>query len=491
MIRIYARISRDEDGNSYTSIENQIEIAKSYIKENKFPDETKVYTDDDISGYTFDRPGFNRLIKEAEPGDIVIVKDLSRLGRNNPHTLLCLEEFASKNIRLIAINDNYDSFKDDDDIVGIKTWFNERYVKDISKKIKKVFMMKKEKGEVIGRRHVPYGYTLNEKREIVIFEEEAKVVRKIFEMYIQGKGIKAIAYWLNVNHIPTPFAKYGSKKTLWDFSTVRFILLNDVYTGVWRSNTTYRNKIRGKRALKQDDDKVFVFENHHPAIIDKETFYYVQELYKKRSKYRHKKIIHTFSGIIYCGECGHVFYACRKLKNSIHYVCGNYHRYGNLVCVCNLVNEAKLMKHILDNLREFLYHKRDEIETKVKERCFQDKDHINSEIKRIESLISKNNKKMELLYSDRLNEIITLEMFNSLKEKIVEENKQLQDRINMLRDEDSLADKIKENYLDIKTLITKFSNAMTLERADIEKLIDKIVVYKSGKIDIYWKGIFQ
>lgn len=191
----YVRLSRDEDNRTKESLEVQKRLIQTYAQENNLNIE-RIIEDSNISGYTFNRPGLNELknIIEDEEVDILLTKDLSRIGRHNGKTLIFLEYLEEYNVRLVLINEDYDSKKDNDDIIGIKTWYNERYIKDISKKIRANIRQKqKEEGLVI---IPPYGYIKDNEGNIHIDEDAALVVKEIFSLYLQGNGVKKYQRYL-------------------------------------------------------------------------------------------------------------------------------------------------------------------------------------------------------------------------------------------------------------------------------------------------------
>lgn len=194
----YARLSRDDDKKKYVSIKNQKSIMNKYAAEHGLTVD-KVFEYDGWSGYTMDRPDFNELkhLVDENMVDVLIAKDLSRLGRHNANVLLFLERLEIHNVRLILIDDNYDSAVDSDEILGIKTWYNERYVKDNSRKVRNAIKIMQENKEIIVS--VPYGYVkdLFIKNKYYIDEDAAVWVRKIFELYLNGSGYKNIATILN------------------------------------------------------------------------------------------------------------------------------------------------------------------------------------------------------------------------------------------------------------------------------------------------------
>ena len=254
----YVRLSRDDDKRNYVSIENQKLIINQYAASKNIVID-RWYEDDGVSGYKFDRPGFNMLMDDLEKDvDSVFVKDFSRLGRHNAKVLLLLDEFQERGKRLIVIDDNYDSFTPDDDVIGIKTWYNEKYVKDTSKKIRRVLGARQKEGTLLT--HVPFGYKRNDKKKevIEIVPNEAEQIKQIYELYMQGFGYRKIATYLTENLVPTPSAvrherelsegKHSKRQVVseWSDSMVKDILDNDFYIGTYRLHKRARATVHGK-----------------------------------------------------------------------------------------------------------------------------------------------------------------------------------------------------------------------------------------------------
>lgn len=285
----YVRLSRDDEKRNYTSIDNQKLIIQQYTSEYGISID-HWYEDDGFSGYTFDRPGFQKMISELTSSfHTVFVKDFSRLGRHNAKVLLLLDSFREKGIRLIAIDDDYDSFTTSDDLIGIKTWYNERYIKDTSKKIKRAIHAKQKAGTLVTR--PPFGYY----SDFEISPSEAQTIKTIFDLYVNGSGYRKIAKQLTDLGIKTPSMALHERElqsgkctkrnvvTTWSDSMVKEILGNDCYIGTLRLRKRARNTVHGKdRRIPKDQQ--YIFENHHPAIIDKAYFNLAQALKKERAK---------------------------------------------------------------------------------------------------------------------------------------------------------------------------------------------------------------
>ena len=319
---LYCRLSQeDERAGESLSIENQKDILQRFAKEQRFPN-PRFFVDDGYSGIDFDRPGFQSMLAEIEAGHVavVITKDLSRLGRNSAKTGLYQNfVFPENGVRFIAINDDVDTIDQtsiNNDVAGMKNWFNEFYARDTSRKVRAVKRAQGERGEHICV-NCPYGYQKdpeNPKRWIVD-EEAAKVVQEIFSMCMEGRGPSQIANELTKRKVLTPaayMAKMGRpipKKPNaypyhWHAPSVGIILDRREYTGCTVNFKTYTNSMWDKKRKPTPPEKQMIFENTHPAIITEEVFEKVQQI--RQSKQRRTKLGRTslLSGLVYCMDCG-------------------------------------------------------------------------------------------------------------------------------------------------------------------------------------------
>mgnify|MGYP003374917955 FL=1 len=374
-VSAYARLSRDEDRENYSSIEEQINIIKEYAKSRGWDiADENVYIDDNVSGYTFDRPKFAQMLENVSAGkiDVVIAKDLSRIGRNNGKVLCLIEDFkkAGKNLILISeMGGVYDVQNDRDDTIGITTWFNERYVKDISRKVRTNMLSKQKDGRLIMGNY--YGYEKvfeNGIPKLYVVEELRGVIELIFKLYVeQGLGRKKITDVLNSKkyNYPTPSVYYQRKhlergriykhkvQELWSTDMVKNILENDVYCGNLSVHKKQTISIRGK-AVKLPKEEHFIFENHHEAIISKEMFELAQELKVARIKCKSTKTKrnYLFGGMCTCGDCGAgVSGTFIRRKQEKGYECTDYRRYGLARCKIHEISEKDMIIHLKEYLK--------------------------------------------------------------------------------------------------------------------------------------------
>ena len=376
-IAAYTRISVDTElDKDNTSIENQKAIIEDYCKIH-FPTSTVDYFEDrDHSGYTFEqRPDYwLRLRPKLLRGeyDILIVKDLSRFSRRTGKGLAEFEDLAEHDIRIIAIGDGVDYYQDHtDDWMKIKLYFfvNEMPVTDASRKVSDVIASRQAKGEWICS--VPYGYVITNSKKMIfeVDEAAAEVVRTIFKLYIEGYGYKRIANYLTDQSIPTPRMREkarkeaagdeykGKVKEQWSIVTVSEILCNDFYIGTLRERKFRRKKINGAD-VELDKSEHIVFENHHEPIVDYRVFATAQEMLKQRSTNHYrgvKKYDNTYSGFMFCGDCGSPMFAMSRKDLAEAYTCGTYHVRGLAGCTSHHVRADfldKMLKQYVKRVRD-------------------------------------------------------------------------------------------------------------------------------------------
>ena len=372
---LYVRLSREDgDKAESLSIVNQKLKLTDYINHMYEQPQYKFYVDDGFSGTTFNRPGFQSLLNDIEQNTItgVIVKDLSRLGRNSPKTSYYVQDFFPMHkIHFIAIDDNinknfYDFNTCDDMIIDIKNMFNGFYPRDISNKVRSTFRTKQNAGQFIGA-FACYGYkkSPDNHNQLIIDSDAAAIVKKIFSLYLSGKGQNTIAKILNKSNIPCPSEykklqglKYRNSNklnytTYWTYSSIRNILKNEMYTGCMVQNKSFR-MMCSKSSSPLPREKWIIVPDTHEAIIDKNTFNRVQTILNQNI--RHIELtqnIHPFAGLLKCGDCGRAMVKTKK-NNTTSFVCGSYNRYGNNKCSSHKITEATLLKIITDDFNFIL-----------------------------------------------------------------------------------------------------------------------------------------
>lgn len=506
----YVRLSRDDNKRNYSSIENQKKIIRKYAEENNMIIR-RIYEDDGISGYSFNRPDFQKMMAAIDEIDVIVAKDLSRIGRHNAKVLLFLEEMEELGKRVILIDDNYDSFYSDDDIIGIKTWDNERHVKNTSRKVKRIKKMEQESGTLICQ--PPFGYTRHplNKRRILIDEEAAAILNLEKELYLEGNGIRKTAEILSERGVPTPsmlekerYASLGLvyRKQItcrWSYGMVKDTLFNDYHNGIFRTHKRERATINGKDK-KIPKEQQYVFPNHHPKIFDDDTMKLLYETKESRhnSNYRGQRThINLFSGCLYCKDCGGKLTAINRPNRSKFYMCGTYNKKGKQFCRhAHTVTEEILQ----DALMKYLVLCRDSMAdiiqgfdlTKLKADVYTPADSR----QRLASELEKEKEELRLLVSQKIKELavnpsmeaIINETYALLETEKMEHILYLEKMLgNVLKETVSIAaeDKLKERTaLDI---FNEMLEKKELGRRDIEVLVKKIIVDKDGNVDIYLK----
>lgn len=515
----YVRLSRDDDKKNSTSIENQKLIITNYAKEQGLVID-RWYEDDGVTGYKFDRPGFNQLMEDLDKDiERVYVKDFSRLGRHNAKVLLLLDEFQERGKQLIVIDDHYDSMHEEDDTIGIKTWFNERYVKDTSKKIRRVIGAKQKEGTL--KVLTPFGYVRNEKdkSKVEIVPKEAEYIKMVYDLYIKGAGYRKIATHLTESNVPTPSMVRHERELKegkvtqriqayeWSESMVKDILDNDYYIGTLRLGKRARATIHGKdkRVPKENHH---VFENHHPAIIDKATFDLVQEIKEKRNRTNYRgshgqwlgsEIPNPFGSCLICKDCGSRMIPMRRKTTSgerKYYICNTYNMKGKRYCSkAHLIVEKDLMQDVLTYIKLCRDSLCEVIATYDIEDFNSEKRSIEDKRKEILSSIEEQKKQLKMLFTQKVkdlanasgNEEIINETYDALQKDIFEQIHKLEIQLQKLNETSLENEDVKEKLENALQVVDKIIEKGTLDRKDIEILIEKIVVDENGFPEIILK----
>ena len=508
----YCRLSRDEDKENYSSIEEQKRIIKDYAStRNWIITDDDFYIDDNVSGYTFNRPDFSRMIEKVKGGkiDVVIAKDLSRIGRNNGKVLVLIDEFKNMQKNLILVSEmggTYDVLNDRDDTIGITTWFNERYVKDCSRKTRDHMYSKQKSGRLIMGNYYGYIKDKDDITKLYVDEDIRPVIELIFKLYTEeGLGRKKICDILNSQYnYPTPSEYYQIKhlergriykhpvQKLWSTYMISNILNNDVYCGNLRTHKKKTVSIRG-RAVKLPEEEHFVFENHHEAIISKETFKLAQEIKLRKATTKStagtRKRNYIFSGFCKCGDCGFGASGITiTRKNSQKgYECSQYRTYGKARCKCHEIKEIDILIH----LKEFLKFTKEQYMEEIKKIEIANKttNPINQKEK-LKLEIENLNNEYKVLINQKIKDLSV--STNDYQKSIIENTyKELEkcktDRIEKLQKmlgqeiEDSEKEKVKE----LKTAIEYFDEIILSDEPNryiLECLIDKIWIYHDKSI---------
>ena len=520
---LYCRLSQDDgiEGDS-NSIQNQKAILQKFAEDHHFPSPC-FYVDDGFSGGTFQRPAFQQMISDMENGEIgiIVTKDLSRLGRNQLHTGLYIEErFPMFGVRYIAINDNVDTdSSESNDLMPFKNLFNEWFIRDTSRKIRAVLKAKAERGERLGTR-APYGYRKDPgTKKLIVDDEAAAIVRRIFAMCASGSGPSQIARILKKEQILTPtmyaYTRFGMNHTCldtahpynWSDSAIANLLENEIYLGN-TVNMKYSTKsYKDKRRVEHPREECMVFENTHPALITREVWDMVQRVRKNKRRLTKMEEQNKYSGLVFCADCGGtmVLHRAHTMSASYnHFTCRTYKKDGE-ACTGHYIRECVLDEIVLEDLRRVTSAAREHPEKFAAYIGSKQSAELQREIRRQEKeLAAMRKRKAELdaifkkLYEDSVLGRITTEQFQMLSGSYTEEQNlitvgipQKENEIQRLRETvsgtDSFLDKAKR-YTDITELTPE------LLRLFIEKIVVHEKEVKWSKhapqtVEIYYNGI--
>ena len=502
---LYPRLSHEDElqGES-NSISNQKRILETYAKQNGFSN-LRWYTDDGYSGANFQRPGFQAMLADIEAGKVgtVIVKDMSRLGRNYLQVGMYTEMiFPQKGVRFIAINDGVDSAQGENDFAPLRNIFNEWLVRDTSKKIKAVKRSKGMSGKPITSKPV-YGYLMDEDENFIIDEEAAPVVRQIYSLCLAGNGPTKIARMLTEQQIPTPgtleYRRTGSTRRYhpgyeckWATNTVVHLLENREYTGCLVNFKTEKPSYKLKHSIENPPEKQAVFENHHEPIIDRETWERVQELRKQRKRPNRYDEVGLFSGILFCADCGSVMYQQRyqtdKRKQDC-YICGSYKK-RTAACTAHFIRTDLLTAGVLSNLRKVTSYAAKHEARFMKLLIEQNEDGDRrrnaakkKELEAAEKRIAELSAIFKRLYEDSVTGRISDERFTELSADYEAEQKELKERAARLREELSKAQEATANAEKFMNVVRRHTTIEELTPTLLREFVEKIVVHESVALD--------
>lgn len=503
---LYCRLSRDDEqeGDS-NSIIHQKEILTKYAKDHHFRN-IEVFVDDGYSGTNFNRPDFQRLMVKVNNGEvgIIIVKDMSRLGRDYLKVGLYTEiTFPEANVRFIAVNDGVDSENQtDNDFTPFRNIINEWYAKDTSKKIRAVFKAKGNSGKHLTT-IPPFGYIKNpeNKEQWLIDEESATIVKEIFSLCVKGYGPTQIAHILTERNIETPTAYYLRKglpcntykakyQDIWVTETVKHILSNRAYLGETVNFSTYKKSYKSKKKIANDPSKWVIFEGTQEAIIDKSTFDIVQEIRNGRRRNNKMGEPSIFSGLVYCADCGKKMYLCRctTKKQKEYFNCSTYRKKKKGLCSSHQITVEDIEKIVLDYLQRVMkYAMRYEQEfldiaiessDKISEREAKTKE---KELTAMRNRYGQLDKIIQSLYEDKVCGTITTERFIAMTETYETEQRTLKAQISSMEED---LEGLKErtiNITEFMRVVRQIGYVKELTPEIVRTLISKIIVHEKIK----------
>lgn len=527
---LYERLSRDDElqGES-NSIINQKSYLEAYAQSNGFH-HIRHFTDDGVSGVTFNRPGFNAMIAEIEAGNVgtVICKDMSRLGRNYLQVGFYTEIFfQQKNVRFIAINNSIDSnHPNDNDFAPFLNLINDFYAKDTSKKIKAIFKSRMQNGLRCSGA-VPYGYTRSsdDKQTLCIDPEAATVVRRIFEMAAQGKSLQAIADTLKADKVLIPSAyqeRHHPENArmhayydpyLWTNTTVMYILNHQEYLGYTVLGKTICENFKTKKRRKATEDELLIFPNTHEPIIDQATW----DMAQKRRRRKPRKVpngthAHRLSGMVFCADCGsRMTYSSPESKHDgknydshSSFQCGHYRSIYES-CTSHFVKSSilenavltaiqEVSKYILTNEQDFVA----ELKAQWHSQGSKDERERRAELATAERRVAELGVLIKGLYESHMSGKLPERQLQRLMEQYDTEQEQLEVKIAEIRAELAKDEPKKLDTERFIALVRKYKNPTTLTDAMLNEFVDKIIVhaatggrtaYRQQTIDIYFNFI--
>ena len=504
---LYERLSHDDElqGES-NSISNQKKLLESYARERGLTNFMH-FTDDGISGTRFDRPGFMKMMNAVKDGAIstIIIKDMSRLGRDYLMVGQIQEMLRQKGVRLIAINDNHDSENGDDDFLPFRNIMNEWYAKDTSKKIRSTFQAKGKSGKHVAS-STPYGYLKSEtdKNQWIVDEEAAEVVRQIFQWTIDGFGPYQISQLLKEKKVEIPavhMARFGQglnrNKTFkdpynWGSSTVVSILKKREYLG-HTVNFKTKKHFKDKKSHYVSEDEWLIFEDTQEAIIDQETYDNVQRIRANVRRYPDGwGETHPLTGLMYCADCGAKMYVHRTYngKRMPQYTCSAYTKVpvGTLCSTQHRISEEVVMELIADMLREiFRYSKYDKAEfisTIQKAQTTTETEEIKRNKSRLVVAKSRSDELEKLIcriYEDNILGKLPDTRYAVLDKQYSSEMKALTDEIQQLMKSIESFEAGKHDTEKFIALIEKYENFQELTTTMLNEFVEKVLIHERDR----------
>lgn len=500
-VGIYCRLSKDDDlrGGESSSISTQKIMLEKFVKDSGWA-VYDLYIDDGYSGTNFQRPDFQRMIEDVENSkiDMVVVKDLSRLGRNYILTGQYTEIFfPNRNVRFIALDDGVDTIKSDNDIAPFRNILNELYAKDISKKVRSAVRAKKQKGDFLSN-YAPYGYQKDPKNKnhLIVEESGAEVVRQIFEMARNDMGSKKICKVLNDEGVLTPINHrrkllYGTppKMARWNAESVISILRNRIYLGEMVQGIYECARFKSTTAKRKPKEEWIITPNTHEALVDLDTFELVQKMIDARNRPIKSNEIQLFAGFVKCEDCGYAM-GYSDSQGIPQYTCGTYRRHGSKFCSCHYIRKDVLEQVVLDDIRKYsklAKDKADELTQQLREQNgHKDASRIRALTAELEKLTARYTELdgiLKRLYEDNISGRLSDDRFNKFLTEYEREQSDIQMKA---EDTKQMIDEFKASQKDTDSwirLIRKYTKIKKLDRTVLGELVEKITVGEAKEVD--------
>lgn len=505
-VALYIRLSKeDESEGPSQSVTNQKSLLDEFVQKHRLQ-VYDTYIDDGWSGTNFDRPAFQRMAAdiEAKKVNMVITKDLSRLGRDYIMTGHYMERyFPEKRVRYISLLDGIDTGVESsaNDITPFRAIMNDMYAKDISKKIKSVKRDKQRKGQFIGGKPM-YGYKMHpsEKNKIIVDEEVAPVVRRIFTMALDGMSCRKIAATLNEEHVPSPatycgwnMGRKGPYAGLWSSERISEMLQNETYIGNMVQGRTVKISYKSKKCLKQDRENWVVVEGTHEPLIDRETFQKVRMLVNSRKHTRSRTYDFLLKGMIFCHECGYPL-AVLNRKNAagedvLYFVCRTYQRFTKAgVCTCHSIKEKTVTDAVIAKVREVCeayLHPAEllPIAQRAVEQA-QKENALEVELQSVKGKIDGLTANLDKMYMDRLTGLLAESDFERIYQRIKMERNSLEEKLKDLEVQKESPVSIEDRA---RELVQRFITSAYASRELLVSLIERVELTEDKQIIVKFR----
>lgn len=521
---LYGRLSRDDEMSGESmSIQSQRAILGQYAKEHGFTN-CRFFMDDGYSGTNFDRPAFIEMMELVQQGRVktILVKDLSRLGRNylevGRYTEVIFPEYK---VRFIAITDGVDSAVGENEFAPFKNIINEWYAKDISRKVKSAFKAKALRGEYTGA-YPPYGYDRDPAdRHKLVPNQYSSVIGEIFRMALEGKTCGQIARELERQQILRPqaylhekFGKFVSDRILqypfaWDHSSVRAILMNQVYIGNMVHFRTGSKNFKEKKLIWKPETDWIVVEGTHEPLVDAETFWTVQERVKVKQPRKRCCNANIFRGLLFCGECGKRMAFCnrkneKRQKSLGSFSCNTNRRYGGKFCTTHYITLEQVKSIVLEDIRRNAMLASEDtgryIDYLMQLSKAGQADEVNALKKELETSrhrLAELATLVQRIYEDHVFDRLPEELYQTLSAKYEAETKNLKARIAEIQTQLAEAASKTQNSKDFAALVAPYADITELDEELVHTLIEKIVIHEKEilggqpvmRIEIYYRFI--
>lgn len=517
----YIRLSLTDEikaSDESESVTNQRRLMNEFIARNgNVGEKCREFVDDGVSGTNFDRPGWKELQEAMENGTIkvVITKSLSRLGRSNFECSYYLDcYFPDNNIRYIAIQEQIDtgnSENSNNEYAALNNFINEKYSRDLSKNIRRVYKIKQFAGEYMGGKPV-FGYIKdpNDKHKLIIDEEAADIVRKVFNLYLELQSQSAVMKKLSEEKIPIPEVYKKTRRGLkaqfpyeWNYHTIRNMLRNRMYIGDMVQNVHTKKSFREKKIVKTDEKDWIIVEGTHESIIDKDTFERVQNLLDANYRQPTPEYQRIFKGLMYCHECGHKIGVGnskrdnRPIKKQYVYTYCNFYRKNSAYnkCTPHTMNYNNLEEQLMDIISNVCKKYIDlvwyeDIVEKKKKTLSTYTNTLEKKIGKLEIDIKSIDLKIEKLYMDRLDDIISPDTYKKLTDKFEEQKQKKQNEIDELKltVEEYKEKNFVEDLLETQKIVKEYlKTRKNPPRELILKIVDRIEIHQDKTVDLYFK----